>query len=111
MAELEARYEKDDSHRWRHDLPRGAEVTLGRVTGPADWAAEWDAHISSVHAVLRWDGVKLSVRRVVKPKPPRNPIYFKGAEVQECVLGPSECFVIGGTTFTVLEGTAPVVEQ
>jgi adenylate cyclase len=112
MSDLEARYEKDESHRWRRRLPRGVEVTLGRVSGPAEWAAEWDAHISSVHAVLRWDGEKLTVRRVVKPKPPRNPIYFKGFEVQgECVVAPGECFVIGGTTFTLLDQAEQPPEQ
>ncbi len=112
MAELEARFEKDSTKGWRHPLPQGKEITLGRVAGPdaSDWAADWDVHISGVHAVLRWDKEKLTVRKAVKPRPPRNPIYFKGAEVQEAVLAPNECFVIGGTTFTVI-GEPSVVEQ
>ncbi len=104
MAELEARFDKDEAHQWRLPLPEGKDVTLGRISGPntSDWSAPWDVHISSVHAVLRWDGAKLTVRKAVKPRPPKNPIYFKGIEVQECVLAAGECFVIGGTTFTVL---------
>ncbi len=112
MAELEARFEKDATKGWRHPLPENKDVTLGRVAGPdaADWAADWDVHISGVHAVLRWDGKKLTVRKAVKPRPPRNPIYFKGTEVQEGSLAPGECFVIGGTTFTLI-GDPSVVEQ
>ena len=112
MAELEARFEKDAAKGWRRLLPEGKEITLGRVAGPdaSDWAADWDVHISGVHAVLRQDGETLTVRKAVKPRPPRNPIYFKGVEVPECVLAPNECFVIGGTTFTFL-GEPSVVEQ
>jgi adenylate cyclase len=109
MAELEARFEKESAPRWTRALPEGRDVTLGRVAGPgaSELAADWDAHISSVHAVLTWDGARLTVRRAVKPKPPRNPIYYKGAETPTCVLGPNECFVIGGTTFTLLAPAAP----
>jgi adenylate cyclase len=103
MAELEARYEKDESRFWRRALPDGVEVTLGRVAGASEWAAEWDGHISMVHAVLCWRNGALHIRRCTKPKPPRNPIYFKGVEVQECIVAPGECFVIGGTTFTVVD--------
>ncbi len=109
MAELEARFEKDESKGWRHPLPEGVEVKLGRAPGPDGLGADWDGFISGVHAILLWKGGKLLVRRRTLPKPTLNPIYYKAVEADEFSLSPGERFVIGGTVFTLLaeERAAP----
>ena len=102
MAELEARFEKDESKSWRRPLSEGVEVKLGRAPGPDGLAADWDGFISGVHATLLWKGGKLLVRRRTLPKPTLNPIYYKAVEADEFSLSPGERFVIGGTVFTLL---------
>jgi len=102
MAELEARFEKDENKCWRRPLPEGVEVKLGRAPGPDGLGADWDGFISGVHATLLWKGGKLLVRRRLLPKPTLNPIYYKAVEADEFSLGPGERFVIGGTVFTLL---------
>jgi len=42
MAELEARFEKNEAKNWRRPLPEGVEIKLGRAPGPDGWAADWD---------------------------------------------------------------------
>src|SRR5450755_1340796 len=98
MAELEARFEKDEAKQWRRPLPEGKEVPLGKAPGPDGWAADWDPFISKVHATLLWKGGKLLVRRRMLPTPTTNPIYYKAVETNEFTLAPDERFVIGGTT-------------
>ncbi len=107
MAELEARFEKDESKGWRRPLPEDVEVKLGRAPGPEGLAADWDGFISSVHAHLLWKDGKLQVRRRTLPKPTLNPIYYKAVEADEFSLSPGERFVIGGTVFTLLAEEPP----
>ena len=107
MAELEARFEKNESKNWRRTLPEGVEIKLGRAPGPEGWAADWDGFISSVHATLLWQGGKLRVRRRLEPRPTMNPIYYKAVENDDFSMAPNERFVIGGTTFSLLDGSAP----
>ena len=111
MAELEARFEKNESKNWRRTLPEGVEIKLGRAPGPEGWAADWDGFISSVHATLLWKDGKLRVRRRLEPRPTMNPIYYKAVENDDFTMGPNERFVIGGTTFSLLDGAARTNEQ
>ncbi len=88
--------------RWRRMLPEGQGIVLGRTGG--NWAVPWDSHISRRHAELLWNG-KLEVTRLPEA---RNPIFFRGQEVEQCALSPGEHFVIGQTTFTLANQQATV---
>jgi adenylate cyclase len=106
MAELEASgkdVKGNATGSWRRPLAEGVEFKIGRAPGPDVWVAGWDDFISSVHATLLWQGGKLLVRRRRQPKPTTNPIYYKAVETDEFTLAPGEWFVIGGTTFTLLD--------
>ena len=99
MADLVAQG-ADPRDGWRRKLPERT-VTLGRVPGEAvEWAAPWDRQISSLHAVLTWDGQRLTVRRSPRG---RNPIFFHGLPQNEFTLEVGDAFAIGKTIFT-LEG-------
>lgn len=99
-------------HRWRRPLPRGQRIVLGRSAG--EWSAPWDFHISRRHAELLWDGRRLQVRKLPEAK---NPIFFHGRPAAECRLLPEEHFVIGQTSFLLVEqpwtveGDLPPPEQ
>ncbi|HJT75750.1 MAG TPA: hypothetical protein VJ739_00975, partial [Gemmataceae bacterium] len=99
MAELVAR-DKQAAEQWRHRLPPGEEVLLGREGA---WATPWDGKISRKHADLLWQEGRLRVRR--QPTG-RNPIVFSGEVADEFTLGPGQEFIIGETTFTVEETDA-----
>jgi adenylate cyclase len=71
---------------------------LGRVT--PGWAVPWDDRISRQHADLRWDGEKLSVQRLLDA---RNPIFYRGLRKDEFELGIGDHFVIGQTTFSLVD--------
>lgn len=105
MAELVAQG-ADPRDFWRRRLPPH-RVTLGRIPGGADeWAAPWDKQISSLHAVLTWDGQRLTVHRSPRG---RNPIFFQGLPQDEFTLGVGEAFAIGNTIFTLKDDDAPLV--
>ena len=110
MAELEARFEKNESKTWRRTLPEGVEIKIGRSPGPEGWAADWDGFISGVHATLLWQDGKLRVRRRLEPRPAMNPIYYKAVENDDFTMAPNERFVIGGTTFSLFDGSVPTIE-
>ena len=95
----------DPEDGWRRTLPT-RPVTLGRVPGDAvEWAAPWDRQISSLHAVLTWDGQRLTVRRSPKG---RNPIFFQGCRRDEFMVEVGDSFAIGKTIFTLEEDAAPL---
>lgn len=71
---------------------------LGRVA--PGWAVPWDDRISRQHADLRWDGEKLSVQRMVDAK---NPIFYRGLRRDEFEIGVGDHFVIGQTTFSLVD--------
>lgn len=97
MADLIAQGD-ETPHRWRRSLPLGERVLLGRASGT--WAVPWDPHISRQHAELLWDGQHLEVRQ--RPDV-RNPLFFQGREAAEFTMRPGEHFVIGRTTFTLVD--------
>ena len=100
--------------RWRRALPIGQRFVLGRTGGT--WSVPWDHHISRKHAELYWRGDRLDVVQLPNA---RNPIYFHGKETPRIELGPDEHFVIGQTTFTLVDqhvnisvdAPAPVQQQ
>ena len=88
----------EPQQRWRRKLPEGQPVLIGRATGP--WAVPWDQHISRRHAQIVWANGCLEVTRSAGA---RNPVYFRGEDVNRCQLAPGDHFVIGQTTFTLAD--------
>jgi adenylate cyclase len=85
--------------RWRRTLPDvGVVATLGRTSEP--WAVTWDDRISRQHATFRWTGSNLDVSRL---KEARNAIFYRGQQREQFFASVGEHFVIGQTTFTVLD--------
>ena len=85
--------------RWRRTLPdRGVETILGRSSDP--WAVRWDDRISRKHATLCWNGSKLEVCKLEQA---RNAIFYQGQQCDKFSASVGEHFVIGETTFTVLD--------
>jgi len=89
---------KEAQQRWRRALPEGQAVVVGRAAGV--WAVPWDPHVSRQHAELTWKGGRLDVAQLPAA---RNPIYFRGKESAGFRVGPGEHFVIGDTTFSLVE--------
>jgi len=84
--------------RWRRPLPLGDAMQLGREA--ADLTTAWDDRISRVHAELRFQRGRLSVH---KHPDARNAIFFRGAPQETFTLKPGQYFVIGRTTFTLVD--------
>jgi adenylate cyclase len=89
--------------RWRRALPQAdvsstATIVLGRAA--VGWSVPWDDRISRSHVKLTWDGAKLSVHRLVDA---RNPVFFKGLRRDDFEIGIGEHFVIGQTTFSLVD--------
>jgi adenylate cyclase len=91
--------------RWRQVLPVGP-ITLGREDLP-DWEAAWDKQISRLHATLHWQDGRLLVRRLPTG---RNPIFYRGTATDEFRAAPGEAFVIGQTTFRVVDPEASAID-
>lgn len=98
------------SDRWRRPLPKESAgpvvVLLGRTA--AGWAVPWDDRISRNHASLNWNGVRLEVSRVADA---RNPIFFKGLRQDAFEIGIGDHFVIGQTTFSLVDQRVRVLSQ
>ncbi|HBE67374.1 MAG TPA: adenylate/guanylate cyclase domain-containing protein [Planctomycetaceae bacterium] len=85
--------------RWRRALPQvGEETVLGRTARP--WDIGWDDRISRAHANMTWDGTKLHVNRLPQA---RNAIFYQGKQEDSFAAEVGEHFVIGQTTFTLLD--------
>jgi CRP-like cAMP-binding protein/formate hydrogenlyase subunit 6/NADH:ubiquinone oxidoreductase subunit I len=79
----------------------GAALTVGRAPGSTDGlAVPWDDYISREHVTLRVEGKQLRVARLASGK---NPITYRMKPVETALVTPGESFVIGETTFDVLE--------
>jgi len=97
MPDLIAQGE-EPQQRWRRALPEDETLVLGRAA-PV-WAAPWDAQISRQHAEMTFRGDR---REVVRLPAARNPVFFQGREENRFSLRPGEHFVIGKTTFTLVD--------
>ena len=86
------------ANRWRRSLPDDRAVVLGRTA--TGWTVTWDQGVSRRHAELEWTEGKLRVRQVAKAS---NPIFVRGAERNDFEIDPGEHFVIGQTTFTLVD--------
>jgi adenylate cyclase len=84
--------------RWRRRMLEGQAYVLGRSSGP--WSVAWDEHISRRHVTLTFVAGALTVTRLPES---RNPVFFQGEPRDRCVVRPGQHFVIGTTTFTLVE--------
>jgi CRP-like cAMP-binding protein len=79
----------------------GTPVKIGRATGGSDViTVPWDEYMSREHATMQVEGKQLRVNRQPNSK---NPIMFREKPVETCLVSPSESFVIGETSFEVME--------
>lgn len=88
------------SDRWRRSLNSDAKtpIVLGR-TSPG-WSVPWDDRISRNHARLTWNGQRLEISRLIDS---RNPVFYKGLRRDDFSIGVGEHFVIGQTTFSLVD--------
>ncbi len=85
-----------------------ANVSQTPTKGFELWAVPWDSIISRNHAELRWQQGRLYVDRL---DPARNPIFFKGEKKDSFSLAVSDHFVIGETTFYLVEDRVSVSQE
>lgn len=97
----------DLKQRWRTQLLPGQTYILGR-SDDADLIIPWDPHVSRRHARLEVQGEALHVQRL---EATRNPVFYEGQAVEQCLVPVGRPFVVG-TTVLRMEQTAsePVFE-
>lgn len=104
MPDLEAAYENPQTGAragWRHPLPEGQQIKLGRLPAQSDW---WiaDPLISGHHATVSWTGKVLHVKE--RTPPPTNKIFLRNIPTADFTAAPGESFVIGTTVFSIRDG-------
>lgn len=82
-------------------MPDDGVIVLGRDDG--DWFVPWDRFISHRQAQIQWDQDRLLVEKLPAA---RNPLVYKGQEIDRFTLKPGEQFVAGKTIFR-LEADQP----
>jgi adenylate cyclase len=85
----------ESSQRWRHTVPEGQVVRLGR-SPRTGWAVPWDLRISREHCDIVLREGRLRVKCLDTAL---NPTYRNGLVTKEFSLGAGEDFRIGGTVF------------
>jgi adenylate cyclase len=68
----------------------------------------WDDRISRRHAEMRWDDGRL---RVAKLQAATNPVFYRGRAHLRCAVLPGEHFVIGNTSFYLVEHRVDVTHD
>ncbi|MEX2176062.1 MAG: adenylate/guanylate cyclase domain-containing protein [Pirellulaceae bacterium] len=91
----------EPQHRWRRKLAAGAKQVIGRAAGA--WATPWDERISRRHVELVWNEGRLHVSLFAEA---RNPVFYRGHKADQFSLRPGDHFVIGQTTFSLVEERA-----
>ncbi|MCA9170473.1 MAG: adenylate/guanylate cyclase domain-containing protein, partial [Planctomycetales bacterium] len=90
--------------RWRRRLPAlSPPIVLGREAGA--WSIAWDPCVSRHHLQFRMRDGLLVVERLPQA---RNPVFFRGEAVDQCQLEVGEHFVVGDTTFALVDHRAEV---
>ena len=105
MADLIAQ-SFDNDQRWRRKLIEERSVTVGRTS--ADWLASWDEQISREHFRLDFRDGSWQVVRLPEG---RNALYYRGSAQDRFTLLPGEHFVVGNTTFTLVEESIVLTSQ
>ncbi len=98
--------EKQGGQRWRRRVPGDVSFVVGRVAGA--WSVPWDSRVSRKHARLTYQQGRLLVERLPEAK---NPIFFQGLELPRFFVSPGQFFVIGQTSFTLMESTALATQE
>ena len=94
----------EPAHRWRRKMPfAGTAVIVGRSAGA--WSTPWDERISRRHVELVWRDGRLYVSVL---EGARNPVFFRGHKTDSFSLRPGDHFVIGQTTFSLVDERANV---
>ena len=90
----------------RFTLRPGRALRIGRLPGdptpdaPDALSIPWDRHISREHVIVRWERAQF----VVEPtSSARNPVFFQGQARGRFTMAVGEHFVIGETTFHLIE--------
>ena len=103
MPRLIARGPSGDERRLRlrseHPVRLGRRPTVDEAAADA-FEVPWEAKLSRDHAVLRWARGALEV---VMVEGARNPIFFKGREQPSFSMEIGDHFVVGDTTFALVE--------
>ena len=89
--------------RWRRKLTPGVRQVIGRSGGA--WATLWDDRISRRHVAVCLRDSQLEVEAIESA---RNPVFFRGQKCAQFTLQPGDHFVIGQTTFTLVDEQAAV---
>ncbi|GIX03693.1 MAG: adenylate cyclase [Planctomycetaceae bacterium] len=82
-----------DQQRWQIVLDEGACLILGRDAN-ADVVIPWDSRVSRRHARLHVYSHGIQIRRLPEAK---NPLFFRGEIVTECLLTHDQQCVLGET--------------
>ncbi|MFK7777951.1 MAG: adenylate/guanylate cyclase domain-containing protein [Gimesia sp.] len=85
-------------------LEIGQELVLGR-SPQAEISVPWDDRISRKHAVVVVQQKQLSISKNASAE---NHIFLSGSEQDDFVLKPGNSFVIGSTTFQLLDSSSSV---
>jgi adenylate cyclase len=105
MADLIAQGEIPEQ-RWRKTLPERQRVVIGRnVDG---WATPWDAKVSREHVAITWNGEQLMVEQLHSA---RNSVYMRGQPLRHFSLIPGQHFVIGQTSFSLIDDRVEVTRD
>ena len=102
------------AQRWRRNLPPGMAVVVGRSAGR--WSVPWDDRVSRAHVRLLFSDGRVTVERMPESL---NPVFHQGAARDRFELECGEHFVIGSTTFSLvqqnlgatLDAPPPVTEE
>ncbi|QDT97909.1 adenylate/guanylate cyclase domain-containing protein [Gimesia aquarii] len=86
----------------KFSLEIGQELVLGR-SGDADIQVLWDDRISRKHALLTVQQKQIFVKKIATAE---NHIYSFGEESDEFLLEPGNSFVIGSTTFQLVDSAS-----
>lgn len=92
--------------RWRRKLQPGAVHAIGRLAGA--WSTAWDERISRRHVEVVYREGRLHVEVLPDVK---NPVFYRGHKADQFSLRPGDHFVIGKTTFTLLDERANATLQ
>ena len=88
----------EPTDRWRGNVETGVRFSIGRQAGP--WSTVWDKLISRQHVEVVYRDGRLYVESLPSAS---NPVYFQGKSEKKFELRPGEHFVIGQTTFTLVD--------
>ena len=97
MADLIAQGPQPDD-RWRRHLDPGVRLRLGRQSGA--WSAGWDNLISREHIEISYEDGQLHVATLPNAA---NAVFYRGRAERSFMLRPGEHFVIGKTTFSLVD--------